>query len=268
MNLHRIVALSIALAASAAHAQSGAFKECPDCPMMMPIPAGSFVMGATLADPAKADIWSEPSLPPRGVTIAPGLALGVYPVTFAEWDACRDDGGCKDYFPYDESWGRDRRPVINVDMDNVQAYLRWLNGRTGKHYRLPSEAEWEYAARAGTTTGFWWGEAIGSGNANCIGCGSEWDGKRTAPVGQFRPNPFGLYDMAGNVYQWTEDCWHENYVGAPTDGSAWLAEGCKFRVVRGGSWNGALSNLRVSFRARRGIGNQVPHLGFRVARTE
>ncbi len=136
----------------------------------------------------------------------------------------------------DNSWGKRDRPVINVNWDDAQVYVRWLSTMTGKEYRLLSEAEWEYAARAGTKTAFYWGDEIDKENANCYRCENEWSKVKTSPVGSFKPNPFGLFDMAGNVWQWVQDCWHEDYNGAPIDGSAWKTGDCEKRVVRGGSW--------------------------------
>jgi formylglycine-generating enzyme required for sulfatase activity len=138
---------------------------------------------------------------------------------------------------------------------------------TGKVYRLLTEAEWEYAARAGKPTAYSWGDEIGKDNANCNGCGSEWDNRKTAPVGSFAPNAFGLYDMHGNVWEWVEDCYHDNYNGAPLDGTAWIAGDCKYRVVRGGSWMVPPQVLRTANRRRYTPGDRDPDLGFRVGRT-
>jgi formylglycine-generating enzyme required for sulfatase activity len=155
-----------------------------------------------------------------------------------------------------------------VNWDDAQAYVAWLSRMTGKTYRLLTEAEWEYAARAGSQAAYSWGDEIGKGNANCDGCGSQWDSKRTAPVGSFAANAFGLHDMHGNVWEWVEDCYHENYNGAPKNGSAWTEEGeCSSRVVRGGSWNGYPRYLRAAFRGRFISGDRLPVLGFRVGRT-
>jgi formylglycine-generating enzyme required for sulfatase activity len=137
----------------------------------------------------------------------------------------------------------------------------------GKSYRLLTEAEWEYAARASTTTAYYWGDDIGKGNANCNGCGSQWDAKQTSPVGSFKPNAFGLYDMAGNVWQWVQDCSHGNYDGAPADGSAWTSGDCSRRVLRGGSWNYNPQALRSAFRGRDATVLRFINLGFRVGRT-
>jgi formylglycine-generating enzyme required for sulfatase activity len=169
-------------------------------------------------------------------------------------------------FPIDEGWGRGRRPVIYVSWQDAVEYAKWLSAQTGRRYRLPTEAEWECAARGGKETVYWWGNDWVKGSANCIGCGSKWD-KRTAPVGSFQPNPFGLYDTAGNVWEWVEDCWHDNYSGAPTDGSAWISGGnCARRVIRGGSWNNPSKDLRSSNRSSYYLDNRNFNIGFRLAR--
>ena len=159
------------------------------------------------------------------------------------------------------------QPVINVSWDDGQAYVGWLSKKTGQRYRLASESEWEYAARAGTKTARYWGEAIGSGNANCHECGSQWDGRQTAPVGSFRSNGFGVHDVLGNVWEWTEDCWNESYAGAPGDGSAWTSGDCSRRVLRGGSWDGIPRLVRSAYRNGSTTVTRGNGLGFRVART-
>jgi formylglycine-generating enzyme required for sulfatase activity len=157
--------------------------------------------------------------------------------------------------------------VINVSWNDAKEYAAWLAKKTGKSYRLLSEAEWEYAARAGTATKYYWGDDIGEGNANCIGCGSQWDSKQTVPVGSFKPNALGLYDMAGNVWQWVEDCWYDNYNGAPKDGSPAIEiSGCR-RVLRGGSWLNVPQLLRAARRDMYNSGIRFAIIGFRVART-
>ena len=211
------------------------FRDCPECPEMVVVPAGSFMMGSPSHEAGRGDDEG----PRHRVTIEKPFAVGKYEVTFAEWDACVADGGCGGHRPEDEGWGRGRRPVINVNWDDAKAYVRWLNRKTGKQYRLPSEAEWEYAARAGTTTRYNWGDDIGRNRANCNGCGSRWDRKQTAPVGSFRANVFGLHDVHGNVWEWVEDCLNYNYAGAPADGSPWTDGDCTLAaVLRGGSWFG------------------------------
>src|SRR6185436_13912074 len=157
--------------------------------------------------------------PQHKVTFSRPFAVSKFAVTYEEWDACLAMGGCRAR-PGDEPWGRGTQPVINVTWDDARQYVGWLSAITGKHYRLLSEAEREYSARAGSTTAYPWGDDIGQGKANCDGCGGQWDKKQTAPVGSFSPNAFGLYDMHGNIWEWAEDCYVENYDGAPTDGSA------------------------------------------------
>ena len=212
--------------------------------------------------------------PVHHVTIPRAIALGKYEVTFAQWDTCAADGGCNDYQSSDmrwgrssdKGWGRGSRPVINVSWNDAQAYVSWLSRKTGKTYRLPSEAEWEYAARAGTTTRYWWGDDSGHDNANCRGCRSRSD-NQTAPVGSFSANPFGLYDVHGNVWEWVEDCVNYSYADAPTDGRAWVSGNCSVRSIRGGSWNSYTGVIRAANRGSMGPGVRDHSLGFRVART-
>ena len=168
-------------------------------------------------------------------------------MTFAEFDACHRDGGCS-HTPRDEGWGRGNRPVIHVSWKDAKEYVGWLSRTTGREYRLLNESEWEYAARAGTDSSYYWGEEPGEGHANCSRCGSDWDSKKTSQAGSFDPNGFGLFDMLGNVWEWVEDCGHRNYEGAPSDGSAWIRRGdCRFRMLRGGSWEDPPSRLRRRF---------------------
>jgi len=239
------------------------FRDCSDCPEMIAIPAGNFTMGSP---PSEEGRYQDEG-PQHRVTIAEAFALGLYDVTFAEWDACVTDGGCNGYRPSDNGWGRARRPVINVSLKDAEAYAAWLSRKTGKSYRLPSEAEWEYAARAGTTTARYWGDELGTGHANCDGCGGQWEDRETAPVGQFKPNAFGLHDMLGNVWQWTEDCWSDDYEGAPSDGSAWRPGDCAHRVVVGGSWESIAQNLRSAARDSPTADGHANNIGFRVVRT-
>ncbi|MEA3413724.1 MAG: SUMF1/EgtB/PvdO family nonheme iron enzyme [Pseudomonadota bacterium] len=221
-------------------------KDCEFCPKMVPIPAGEFEMG-DLQGKGNTD-----EQPVRTVRFAKPFALGRYEVTFTEFDRFAKATGIEP--PDDEGWGRGDRPVINVTGKDAVAYAEWLSQQTGKRYRLPTEAEWEYAARAGTRTAYWWGNEEGRNRANCDGCGSRWDKKKTAPVGSFPANPFGLSDTAGNVWEWVEDCWHKNYKGAPEDGSKpWRGEdggNCARRVLRGGSWSFIPRYLRSAYRGR------------------
>jgi formylglycine-generating enzyme required for sulfatase activity len=197
--------------------------------------------------------------------IARNFAASKFDVTFADWDACVSVGGCPQVG--DNGFGRGTTPVTNVTWDDAQQYVAWFSKMTGKPYRLLTEAEWEYAARAGTTTAYSWGDEIGKGNANCNGCGSAWDNRESSPVGSFKPNTFGLYDMAGNVWQWGQDCYHGDYNGAPTDGSAWTTGDCSVRVLRGGSWYVNPRNLRSADRGRNATDFRSTNLGFRVGRT-
>ena len=242
------------------------FQECTRCPVMTVVPAGSFTMGSVNTETA-ADSDEFPQHP---VTIAEPFAVSKFEVTFDNWDTCYELGGCR-IRPDDYGWGRGDRPVVGVDWDDAQQYVAWLSKQTGKTYRLLSEAEWEYAARAGTTTAYSWGDEVkpnGAAMANCYDCGSQWDDKETAPVGSFAPNAFGLNDMLGNVWEWVEDCYHDSYDGAPNDGSAWTAGDCKERVSRGGSWGDFPKVLlRTAFRLRTPPVNRYEGLGFRVGRT-
>jgi formylglycine-generating enzyme required for sulfatase activity len=241
--------------------------EAPWCPELVAIPAGSFVMGS----PETEEGRSPDEGPQHEVTFGQPFALGKYPVTFQEYDQfCAQTGREK---PPDQRWGRGRRPVINVSWEDAQAYCAWLSAQTEHPYRLPSEAEWEYACRARTTTPFWTGETISTEQANYDGnftYGSGRKGlyrKQTTPVDTFEANRWGLHDMHGNVGEWCEDCWHDSYKGAPQDGSAWLQGNCSGRVVRGGSWDDRPWLLRSAYRNGVGPGRRYINLGFRVSRT-
>jgi formylglycine-generating enzyme required for sulfatase activity len=238
------------------------FRECAkDCPEMIVIPGGSFMMGS----PATEKDRDTSEGPQRSVTIAKPFAVSKFEVTFADWDACVSVGGCPRVG--DTGWGRGTRPVINVSWDQAQQYVAWFSKVTGRPYRLLTEAEWEYAARAGSTTAYFWGDEIGEGNANCNGCGGQWDHLQTSPVESFKPNAFGLYDMAGNVWQWVQDCPHDSYDGAPNDGSAWTIAGCSSRVVRGGSWMYGPQALRSAVRYSSSSDDRSYEIGFRLGRT-
>jgi formylglycine-generating enzyme required for sulfatase activity len=236
-------------------------RDCEQCPVMVTVPAGEFTMGSPTMEAGRDDDEG----PQRRVTIAHTFAVGKYEVTFAQWDACVAAGGCSRK-PEDRGWGRGDRPVINVSWNDTQEYVNWLSKKTGKAYRLPTEAEWEYVARAKSTTAYWWGNEVGRGNANCNGCGGQWEGKQTAPVGRFAANRFGLYDTAGNVWEWVQDCYHGTYDGAPKDGSAWEDGADCPRVLRGGSWYVEPRNVRSAYRSELGPVNRYDLYGFRVAR--
>ena len=235
---------------------------------MVVVPSGSFMMGSPESEEGRGDDEG----PVRRVTIGYRLAVGMFEVTFREWDACVSDGGCGGYRP-DDKWGRYEHPVIEVSWKNAKGYVEWLRRKTGKRYRLLSEAEWEYVARAGTTTPFHTGRTISTEQANYDGnhtYGSGREGayrERTTPVGSFEPNGFGVYDVHGNVWELVEDCWNISYRRAPTDGSAWLREDCDRRVLRGGSWDKRPEELRSANRIWDRPRSRHDLVGFRVART-
>jgi formylglycine-generating enzyme required for sulfatase activity len=246
------------------------FKECEKCPEMVVVPPGSFTMGSPNDEPERG-----PGEAQIRVTIAKRFAVGKYAVTFDEWDACVSDGGCVGYQPDDKRWGRGRKPVINVSWDGTQRYLAWLSSKTGKTYRLPSDAEREYVTRAGTTSPFWWGTSITPQQANYDGTEAPYKGggrkgefrQKTMPVDSFAPNPWGLYNVHGNVADWTQDCWNDSNIGNPGDGSPRLSGDCSRRVRRGGSWASFPSMLRSAERAWDSTDLRSNGIGFRVART-
>jgi formylglycine-generating enzyme required for sulfatase activity len=288
-----ILATAILLGAAAPDRE---FQECPECSTMVGIPAGKFLMGSPAHEPGRFD-----SEGPQHVVTIKAFALAKYPVTSAEFLAFLSETGYRPQ-PCNELLGLGWRqlhkglaatptdvepprwPAVCLDWKDAEAYIAWLNGKAraahpdlGKRssasgpYRLPSEAEWEYAARAGTGTARWWGDEIGTNHANCNGCGSEWDNKLLAPVEAFAPNAFGLVGMLGNSWEWTADCWHPSYVGAPTDGRAWIDSFCIKHAIRGGSWNNVPIFIRSGARAgasEDGAGDYdySTLTGFRVAR--
>ena len=226
-------------------------------PRMVELAADRYDMGSGPTSPRFEE------RPRHGVSLR-RFAIGEREVTFADYDRFARATGRA--LPDDSGWGRGRRPVINVSWEDAVAYTRWLSGQTGRHYRLPSEAEWEYAARAGTRSRFWWGDEAADIPANCFDCGSEWDASRTAPVASFAANGLGLYDTAGNVMEWVQDCYVGSYQSAPDDGSAVLAGPCATRVVRGGGYSSPSEQLRSASRAERDPASRLDNLGFRVAR--
>jgi formylglycine-generating enzyme required for sulfatase activity len=253
---------ALTASAEAALKPRDTFHECDDgCPGMIVVPAGTFMMGSLASEPGRYDDEG----PQHSVTIAKPFAMSKFVVTFADWDACAAVGGCPP--ASDSGFGRGTRPVINVTWDEAEHYAAWFARMTGKPYRLLTEAEWEYAARAGTTTAYSWGDDIGVNNANCHGCGSKWDNRETSPVGSFKPNAFGLYDMNGNVWEWVEDCYHIDYSGASADGSAWTAGDCSRRVRRGGAWGYIPRILRSADRGGDSPVNRSAFVGFRLGRT-
>jgi formylglycine-generating enzyme required for sulfatase activity len=274
------------------------FSECPECPQMVGIPAGKFLMGSPAHEPGRFD-----SEGPQHVVTVRAFALAKYPVTSEEFlNFLRATGyqppPCNPLLGLGwKSPGRGlayspaeaeplRWPAVCLGWKDTQAYIDWINrraraahpelaARKSGPYRLPSESEWEYAVRAGTNTARWWGDEIGKANANCNGCGSKWDDKLLAPVDSFAPNPFGLYGTLGNGWQWTQDCWHPSYVGAPADGGAWMDAGangnvfCIKHAIRGGAWNNVPIFIRAAARIGAADGDDYDYstlTGFRLAR--
>lgn len=258
------------------------FQDCETCPEMVVIPPGSFMMGSE-KNPVIRDLAiMELERPVHVVTIKYSYAVGRYPVTFDEWDACVDDGGCDGYRPdhigwrghEEPGWGRGTRPVFRVNYVDIQPYLKWLNTKTGGGYRLLSEAEWEYMARAGTTTEYNTGDTITQKQAKFLDPETSYARKegnwkiKMVPVGSFPPNAFGIYDTHGGIIERVQDCWHPNYDGAPTDGTAWIDGGdCDRRSTRGGGWNSKIRGLRIARRYGYPIQQRSVSYGFRVAKS-
>jgi len=212
------------------------FRDCAECPEMVAIPAGSFVL--------------DESATQRKITVSRAFAAGRFEVTFDEWEACVVGGGCGAYRPTDEGWGRGRRPAMNISWDDAQQYLQWLSQKTGKTYRLLTEAEWEYAARAGISPAYPRGKAAGSASANCDECGSQWRNTQTMPVGSLKPNAFGLYDMHGNVWEWVEGCFGCD---------------CDMHILRGAALGSGAEVTRTARRLRTSTSDRNGNAGFRVA---
>ena len=279
MKLSMAIGFAAALFSTTAFSAAEEIKDCDACPALIVVPAGEFTMGSNIKESGHPD-----EKPEHVVKIAKPVAVGKFEVTFDQWDACTADGGCKQVD--DDALGRGDRPVINVDWAAAKTYVAWLSKKTGKTYRLLSESEWEYAARGGTTTAWFWGsiadgfgdpEACLFANTHDHSCrqenrGFNWlehpcdDGfTKTAPVGQFKPNPFGLHDMLGNVREWVEDC-HGSYKDAPRDGAPAQSNDCEQRVARGGAWLDGPTWTRSAYRipAPPKFANYA--VGFRVAR--
>ena len=265
-----------AAAPTAATKPGTEFKDCAACPPMIVIPAGKFSMGSTEKESGRVATEG----PQHVVTIARPFALGKYEVTFDDWEACVADKRCNRLD--DSGFGRGKRPVINVAYEDAGYYIIWLSEKTGQKYRLPTEAEWEYAARAGSDAPRFWGGAndhacqyanvftaktmakYKDADRSAFKCDDGY--VETAPVGKFKPNAFGLHDMLGNVWEWVQDCWNASYVGAPADGSLWDTGECTKRVVRGGGWYYGPSNVRAARRVQTAPTRRSNDLGFRVAR--
>lgn len=275
----RLAAAAIAVVAAAACAEpesTDEIRDCDACPAMVSIAPGTFNMGAPDTERNRDDDEG----PIHEVVIGRNFAIAKFETSWLEWEACVDDGACVTpsghSMPEGSSWGKDTRPVINVSWNDVQTYLDWISEKTGRVYRLPSEAEWEYAARAGVQARYQHGDdpktlcRVGNGADLATNFNNRNDcydriGRETAPVGSYEANPLGLFDLIGNVWEWTQDCWNSSYESAPATGDAWDTGDCTQGVIRGGSWGSYPHNLR--FATRQGLdrtyrGHEV---GFRIA---
>ena len=209
----RLAAVFVFLLAALPAGAAEGLRPCPDCPVMVTVPPGRYALSAT-------------------------------EITFDQWQACVEAGGCTGGQD-DHGWGKGSRPVINITWDQARAYAAWVSGQAGRVCRLPTEAEWEHAARAGTTTGFWWGEEAGTGHATCRDCLGKEPPYGTTPAASFKPNPWGLYDMNGNVWEWTADCWTPNRAAPPAPDPS-----CRDKVIKGGSWYYFSTMSKAGARAR------------------
>lgn len=256
-----------------AKAPDQTFRDCPSCPLMVKIPVGEFMMGSPDSEARRG----ADEGPRHRVSIAQPIAISKYEVTFAEWDACVAKGGCK-HKPSDEGWGRGRHPVVNVSWDDAVEFVTWLARTTGKPYRLPTEAEWEYAARATTSLAtpsqpFSTGATIGYKQANYDANFVYGPGRigiyrqKTLDVGSLPRNAFGLHDMHGNAWEWVQDCYKPDYRDAPTDGSAVSSPDCRFHILRGGAWNYYPWTLRSAYRYATPGDVRLNNTGLRVALT-
>ena len=232
-------------------------KDCEACPELVVLQPGSFVMGDDRGDRSER--------PAHRVSIGSPFAIGKYEVTLGQWNACVEAGSCR---AISNTAGlSDNSPAKDLSWNDAQQYVRWLSKVTGHNYRLPSEAEWEYAARGGTSSRYWWGDSMQSGKANCKGCGGDWSNEAPANVDAFPANPFGLYGTSGGVWEWVADCWHKSYTGAPRDGSVWSESDCRENVIRGGSWRNDKTYAHSASRFTYDTGVRYILNGFRVAKS-
>lgn len=231
-------------------------KDCPACPVLIKLPGRtSFMMGSNSGDPSER--------PAHHVAIGAPFAIGKYAVSVEQWNACAEADACP---RITTDAAAKNSPARDLSWDNAQQYVNWLSKVSGKPYRLPTEAEWEYAARGGSSTRYWWGEQMRSGTANCKDCGQPWRQDGPANIGSFAANPYGLYDMNGGVWEWVSDCWHSSYKDAPSDGRAWDQPNCNVRVIRGGSWRDGASYMTSTTRFKYDASVRDSQNGFRVVR--
>ena len=240
------------------------FKECESCPEMIVVPAGHFRMGAHETEPGS----TPDERPQHQVSFTQSFSVGRFAVMFDEWDACVTAKGCS-YHPPDQNWGRAKQPVINILWDEAKEYVAWLSRKTGRPYRLMSEAEREYVTRAGTSSAFWWGDDFKPLQANSAHSSDHSPPPiaRTVPVDSFAPNPWGFFQVHGNVYDWVEDCGNDSYENAPSDGSAWTEGNCNVHMLRGGAFSRRPETLRSAARLWSGGTNRMIYMSIRVART-
>jgi formylglycine-generating enzyme required for sulfatase activity len=232
-------------------------KDCDACPLMVALSPVPFTMGSNSSDPSER--------PAHKVALHTPFAIGKYEVTVDQWRRCIKANVCPTVPLPDDAPGN--VPMRDVSWDEAQLYVKWLSTVSGRPYRLPTEAEWEYAARGGTTTRYWWGDQMKGGNSSCKDCGQPWKLDGPPPGGSFPANPFGLHDMNGSVWEWVQDCWHSSYKGAPADGSAWAEPQCQARVIRGGSWREDGSYMLSTTRFKYDASVRQSQNGLRVART-
>ncbi|HVK56567.1 MAG TPA: formylglycine-generating enzyme family protein [Burkholderiales bacterium] len=231
-------------------------QDCPTCPILIALPPGAFLMGSNSSDPSEK--------PAHQVSISQPFAIGKYEVTVEQWNACVDANACQRITTINNH--TKSNAMRDVSWNDAQQYVAWLGKVAGKPYRLPTEAEWEYAARGGTSTRYWWGDQMRPGNANCKDCGEPWRPEAPVNVGSFAANPYGLHDTSGSVWEWVNDCWHNTYKGAPTDGRSWDEQDCRVRVIRGGSWRDGATYMPSSTRFKYDASVRHSQNGFRVAR--
>jgi len=237
------------------------FSDCNDCPQMVVVPGGTFAMGSSISEVGR---WDNEG--PQYIVEVETIAIGVFEISHDDWETCLEDGGCNNYAPPDHSWGKGTRPVTDISFHQIQSYLSYLSEKTGKIYRLPTEAEWEYSARAGSSSAYWWGDHIGQGHAVSRNSGTHWSYWKTAKGDQLEPNPWGLHHVAGNVWEITDSCWTMDYEEDLGNDPYAPARSCTFRMIRGGSFLSEPEDLRSAARMFVELDESRKTVGFRVVR--